>query len=94
VHYRGREGTCGALREGERDLPIARPSGLSGNMIYHRYLVSAWKSGLKTAKRPQPDRTKTAKRPDRSPVFWFLRSRDRKKTGLNEPVLSVRTGLL
>src|SRR6267378_4506728 len=47
---------------------------------------SAWKSGLKTAKRPQPDRTKTGKRPDCSPVFWLLRFQDRKKTGLNEPV--------
>ena len=31
---------------------------------------------------------------DRSPVFWFLRFKDRKKTSLDEPVASVRTGLL
>jgi len=29
-----------------------------------------------------------------SPVFWFLRSWDHKKTGLSEPVSWVRTGLL
>jgi len=39
--------------------------------------ASAWKSGLKTAKRPQKDCKKTGPRPEKtrtgSPVFWFLR---------------------
>jgi len=55
---------------------------------------SAWRSGLKTGKRPEKDRDQDCKRPDCSPVFSFLRSKDRKKTGLCEPVASVRTGLL
>jgi len=46
----------------------------------------------------QKDHNRTGPRPekgpDRSPVFWFLRFKDRKKTGLDEPVASVRTGLL
>jgi len=56
--------------------------------------TSAWKSGLRTAKRPQKDRTKTWKDRTSSPGLLFLRTWDRKKTGFNEPVWPVRTGLL
>ena len=51
--------------------------------------ISVCKSGLKTAKRPQPDRTKTGKDRTSSPVFWFLRIKDHKKTGLHGPVFAV-----
>ena len=47
---------------------------------------SVCKSSLKTAKRPQPDQTKTGKDQTSSPVFWFLRIKDCKKTGLHGPV--------
>ena len=53
--------------------------------------ISVCKSGLKTAKRLQPDQTKTGKDQTSSLVFWFLRIKDHKKTGLcgldrSEPV--------
>jgi hypothetical protein len=52
---------------------------------------SVWKSGLKTGKRPEPDRDQTAVRSFSSYGLSTLRMKDRKKTGLNEPVL---TGIL
>ena len=52
---------------------------------------SVCKSGLKTGKRPRLDRTKTGKRPDCSLGLWYLKIKDRKKTGLCGP---VQTGLL
>ena len=50
---------------------------------------SVCKSSLKTAKRPQPDWTKTGKDWTSSLVFWFLRIKDHKKTGLHGPVFVV-----
>ena len=64
------------------------------NRLWAPTLPSAWKSGLRTAKRPQKDRTKTWKDWTSSPGLLFLRTWDRKKTGFNEPVWPVRTGLL
>jgi hypothetical protein len=54
---------------------------------------SVWKSSLKTAKRLQPDWTKTGKDRTSSLVFWFLRIKDCKKTGLHGPVFVVQTSL-
>ena len=56
--------------------------------------ISALKSSLKTAKRLQLDRTKTAKDWTCSLGLSVLKLEDRKKTGCGEPVLSVETGLL
>ena len=47
---------------------------------------SVWKSSPKTGKRPRLGRTKTGKDRTSSPGLWFLRIKDRKKTGLYEPV--------
>ena len=54
------------------------------------YVCSVWKSGLRTGKRPQLDRTGPEKRPDCSLGLWYLKIKDRKKTGLFGP---VQTGL-
>jgi hypothetical protein len=52
--------------------------------------LSALRSGLKTGKRPEKNRTKTSLLKDCSPVFSNFEIEDRKKTGLYEP---VRTGV-
>ena len=81
--FKKKEKRSGKLTKGKG---VNKATGSSKAVENLEEMISAWKSGLKTAKRPQPDRTKTGKRPDHSPVFWFLRFQDRKKTGLNEPV--------
>ena len=57
-------------------------------------MISALKSSLKTAKRLQLDRTKTAKDWTYSLGLSVLKLEDREKTGCGEPVLSVETVLL
>ena len=57
-------------------------------------VISALKSSLKTAKRLQLDRTKTAKDWTCSLGLSVLKLEDRKKTGFGGPVLSVETSLL
>ena len=57
-------------------------------------VYSALKSSLKTAKRLQLDRTKTAMDWTCSLGLSVLRLEDRKKIGCGAPVLSVETGLL
>jgi len=44
------------------------------------------KSGFKTGKRLQLDQTGPEKRPDCSLGLWYLKIKDRKKTGLFGPV--------
>ena len=56
--------------------------------------ISALKSSLKTAKRLQLDRTKTAKDWTCSLGLSVLRLEDCKKTGCGGPVLSIKSGLL
>ena len=80
VHHRGRwEFMVHYTGEGEE-----HPCSLTTHCR-----ISVCKSGLKTAKRPQPDWTKTGKDRTSSPVFWFLRIKDHKKTGLHGPVFAV-----
>ena len=63
------------------------------NFAKFNIIGSVWKSSLKTRKRPQLDRTGPEKDRTSGPVFWNLRIKDRKKTGLDEPVFAVKTGL-
>ena len=52
------------------------------------FLYSVWKSGHGTAKRPLTGPDRTAVRSFSGPGFRFLKKKDRKKTGPNEPVLT------
>jgi hypothetical protein len=56
--------------------------------------ISAWKSGLKTTKRPRLDRTKTGKDRTSSPVFSFSTMKDRSFCGFETGPGPVLTGLL
>ena len=47
----------------------------------------------KTGKRMRLDQTKTGNDWTSSPVFWFLRIKDQKKTGLYGLVFAVKTSL-